>query len=221
MALFRSPHKGFVQNVRSSSVIYHPNTGVELSRTPALRAEFGVFGAEQPYMNPETGEWTTVADIRGGFFDSEAAQVQNGWSDDERDTVEAVLRRYCSERPDLVQEIVAEHVPAPMPWETYPDNAPVDIVTFAPKLSLVPEVVRYERENLARPEVLEPLEKELEKLPPEEQRRAKPIFEVAPEFRGAAASSPLVLGRAPETTATGIVKSTPGLQLKSEASITL
>lgn len=220
MALFRSPHKGFVQKVRSSAAKYHPITGVEIDRIPSLRAEFGIFGAEQSFVNPETGEHSTAADIRGGFFDSAEAQKTHGWSDDERETVDTVLRRICRERPDYVQEVVAVHVPAPLPWATYGQSDAVEAAEFAVKLGLVPETLRFERENLNRPVVIEALESALLEMPEEAWDRAESRTEIPAEQLTEMDPHGVSIGAAPVMTESGIVKGTPGLVL-NPATITL
>lgn len=216
LALFRSPHPGFVQNVRAS-VTLRNSRGDPIGLEPALRAEFGVFGPEQPFTNPETGESIMVADVRGGFFDSLQAQEANGWSDEDREYVELILRQVGERRPDYVQEVKAVHVPAPLPWATYDTLTDCkEIVELAQRLSLVPETIRYERENLQRPDVLAPLEDELAGLGDEDRARAEPRSEVPAEMLEQADPQPLTVGKAPEMTDSGIVKGTPGLTLKPQ-----
>lgn len=213
--LYRSPHKGFVQKVRSSVPIRHPQSGVEVDRIPSLRAEFGVFSPETTMVNPETGAFTAVADIRGGFFDTEAAGNRNGWSEDDMTLVDLVLRKVCRERPDYVQEIVPVHVPAPLPWATYGNADAQTAARLAVELGLVPEALRYERESLNRPDTIDALETAMLEVPEEEWGRAEEVEEIPASDLEEQAPHGVRIGKAPETTDTGIVKSTPGLVLNS------
>lgn len=213
--LYRSPHKGFVQKVRSSVPIRHPQSGVEVDRIPSLRAEFGVFGTETSIINPETGAFQDVADIRGGFFDTEATGARLGWSEDDMILVDLVLKKVCRERPDYVQEIVAVHVPAPLPWATYSNADAQTAARLAAELGLVPEALRYERENLNRPDAIDALETAMMEVPEEDWARADEVEEIPASDLREQAPHGVTLGRAPETTDSGIVKSTPGLVLTS------
>lgn len=213
MALFRSPHPGFVQNVRSS-VTLRNSRGDPIGLEPALRAEFGLFGPERQILNPETGESITVADIRGGFFDSIQAQQQNKWSDEDREYVELILRQVAEQRPDYVQEVVAVRVAAPLPWATYGTLTDCkEIVELAQRLSLVPETIRYERENLQRSDVTAPLEGVLKAMG---QDDVAPLEEIPAEMLAQEQPHGVSIGKAPEMTDSGIVKGTPGLTLKPQ-----
>lgn len=214
MALFRSQFTAFRQKIRSPWTHYHPVTGVPLENHPGVYAEFGLLGAEETIVNPETGEITTSADIRGGFFDSDAAAQQFAWDDDMKLTVETVLRRELQKRPDYGEEILPVHVPAELPWPTYDQFEPEIIIRLAPELLLVPQTIAYERENLNRVDVLAPLLALLEDLSPEEQAKAKPRTSVD---LSPAKKTGIKVDTAPQTTRTGIVKSTPGLVLNPEA----
>jgi hypothetical protein len=210
VALFRSQFSAFRQKIRAPWSQHHPVTGVELHNHPGIYAEFGILGAEQTIVNPETGEVTTSADIRGGFFDSDEAAERLGWDDDLKSSAETVLRREAQQSPYLLEEIVPVHVPAAIPWPTYDTFTPEIIIRLAPELLLVPETVAYEREHLNRVDVLAPLLALLEELGPEEQQRAQPksAVDVSP-----AKKTGMKLASAPPTTRTGIVKTTPGLVL--------
>lgn len=208
MALYRSPHKGFIQNVHKGTPDRHPVTADIIGwKIPRLSADFGSLGAEQTIVNPENGRPVQVADIRGGFFDSVEAQERLGWTDDWREMVERKLDEVAASRPDYVQKVVPVHVPAPIPWVTYDELAPDDVVDLAPKLNLVAESLRYERENQNREEVVLMLETVLESagLPdplPLEEIPAEQLQQMAP--RG------VTLQPAPRSTDTGIPLDTEG-----------
>jgi hypothetical protein len=213
MALFRSQFSAFRQKIRSPWSQHHPVTGVELQNHPGIYAEFGIPGAEETIVNRETGEVTTSADIRGGFFDLDEAAERLNWDDDLKESALQVLRREAQKSPYLLEEIVPVHVPAAIPWPTYDDFDPETVVRLAPELKLVPETIAYERENLNRVDVLAPLLALLEGMDEEAQKRAraKSAIDVSPAKR-----SGMKVGPAPQTTRSGIVKSTPGLVLNEE-----
>lgn len=215
MALFRSKFSAFRQKVRSPYTIHHPITGVPLEQKPGVYAEFGVLGPEQTIVNPETGQVTTSADIRGGFFDSDEAAERLGWDADLKETVEMVLRRELQRRPEFGEEILPVAVPAEPPWPTYDMFEPEIIVRLAPELQLVPQTVAYEREHLNRVDVLAPLLAILDGLGEEEQKKAEPktAVDLSPAKRGGGVK----VGSAPQTTRSGIVKGTPGLVLNPES----
>lgn len=157
--LFFSPYAAFRVGIRSELVQYHPTTGVELSRTPALRAEFGRLGGEYSYFDQLTNKNEVGAVIHGNYFDTDAAAEEQRWSDDEKESVENRLVWLCGKRPDLIKH-VEFHAPVVMaPWPTY-DQADVDaVLTFAPAAGLAREALEYERLNKQRPAVIEALEK--------------------------------------------------------------
>lgn len=211
MALFASNHKGFVQVVRHRTPkSYNHVTGEPNEYHRRLAAEFGVFGPERQVYNPETGNMTTTADITGGFFDSVAIAEQEGWTDEEREAVEAKLRQVARERPDFVREIIAVAVAAPSPWQTFDATDAGEIVKIAETLGLVPEALRYEREHLNRPILTEPLAALVAEMDEDDQRRADPIMEIPPGALDAGIAHGVRIGKAPEMTDSGIVKSTPG-----------
>lgn len=224
MALFKSPnHKGFVQVVRHRTPKSYNNvTGEPTEYWGRLAAEFGSFGPEYSVVSPETGNTVKKAQIIGGFFDSEAAQIRHGWSDEERESVEEKLREIAESRPDYVREVVAVHVAAPAPWATFDDNEPADILKHAKALGLEPEALRYERERQARPEVMEPLAKAVAALPEGEQRRSFPLMQVPPEDLLPGQPHGVTLGRPPDFTPGGIDRATPGfVEKQSSHTITL
>lgn len=206
--LYRSPHKGFIQNVHKGTPERHPVTGDIIGwRIPRLVADFGSMGGEQTIVNPETGGHVQVADIRGGFFDSMEAQERLGWTDEWREMVERKLDEVAQSRPDYVQKVVAVHVPAPIPWVTYNELSADDVVDLAPKLNLVAESLRYERENQNREEVVVMLETVLESagLPDPE-----PLSEIPAEQLQQMPPQGVTLQAPPKSTDSGIPLDTEG-----------
>jgi len=98
-------------------------------------------------------------DARISAFDSRLAQAELGWTDDERELVEAVLVDNARKLPEDL--IVIEEIRAEPPWPTYDSfkgtkNALLkkieeDGYDFA-------AVLAYERENQNRPEIVTALE---------------------------------------------------------------
>lgn len=176
-------------------------------KIPRLVADFGSLGGEQTIINPETGGHVQVADIRGGFFDSVEAQERLKWTDDWREMVERSLEELQQIRPDYVEKVVAVHVPAPLPWPSYDTLGPDEVVELAPKLHLVAEALRYEREHLNRDEVTVMLEVELETAG---LANPGPLLEIPSDQLKPMASQGVALQPAPRSTDSGIPLDTPG-----------
>ena len=133
-----------------------------------------------------------------------------------KETVETVLRRELQRRPEYGEEVLPVHVPAALPWPTYDMFEPEIIIRLAPELELVPLTIAYEREHLQRADVLVPLLALLEGMDESEKKKAEPktAVDLSPAKRGGGVK----VGSAPQTTRSGIVKSTPGLVLNPEVS---
>lgn len=157
--VYKSKFKGFRLQTRSEAVVYHPATGVEINRVPALTAEFGVFGDEIDIpIDPEHPEDGTHrgAVITGGYFDTADAAERLGWTDEEHETIINDLDRWCTKWPEAVQLVT--RVPAGKPWPTYDDVKADQIAVLAETLGLVVEALAYEQENKARKTVVGALE---------------------------------------------------------------
>jgi len=172
--LFKSAYSDFQVLVRSEAVNYHPATGVEISRVPALTANFGQHRGEYETENYLEGGTYTGAVILGYFFDSEAAQEENGWTDEERESVEQAILRIAQREPYLVAPISMERPPAEKPWPSYDEQTAKEVVAVASGAGLINEALRYERENKGRSTLID----ELESLAPA-VRPPEPIEEVA------------------------------------------
>jgi hypothetical protein len=98
-------------------------------------------------------------------------------------------------------------VDAPAPWQTYDQTAPNRVVALAVELGLVPEALRYERENAERDEILAAL---TAAMVPDDESRAKPLERIDVPVDKPAAR----IAKAPKTTRSGIVVDTPDLVLK-------
>lgn len=97
-------------------------------------------------------------------FDSDEAQKENDWTDEERVLVEKKLL----ESPHLGSDhIELKPVPVAIPWPTYDRDTVEQVVMIARATGLVEQALKYEAQNANRAEVLEALseEPELEEAP--------------------------------------------------------
>jgi hypothetical protein len=154
--VFKSKFAGFVVKVRSEATVVHPSTGVVINKIPALRCEFGEFGAEYDFEDPD-GNMSKAADIRGHVYDTDAAAAQASppWTAEEKDTVEQVLLQWCDRWPEAIW--LHSEAPAVKPWPKYDETHHKSVPTLAEQLGLVAEAVTYEKQNKNRPEVVEKL----------------------------------------------------------------
>lgn len=162
MALYTSHYADLQVLCRPESIHYHPATGVEISRTKALVANFGSHGGEFEALDPLTQQPERHALIFGHYFDSEAAAERLEWTPEERESVEAVLDKLARDQPYLLQKVDLSRPPLPAPWPTYDQTAEKEIVQFAVTLGLVAEALAYERENENRESITKALEAAIE-----------------------------------------------------------
>ena len=156
--LFKSAYADFQVLVRSEAVQYHPATGVEIGRTRALTANFGSHGGVFNAPDPLTGEITEHSMVFGHYFDSDAAQQERGWTDDERESVEAAILKIAREQPSLVAQVIIEIPPAPKPWPSFDEQTAKEITAVAIQAGLVSQALAYERENKNRSTLVSELE---------------------------------------------------------------
>ncbi len=215
MAYYVSPYKNYCQVVRHRTPLRWDVSGsTVLEWQERLAAEFGTLGDEQAVLNPLTGEMTLVADIRTGVYDTLEAQKQNGWTDDERLLVEWKLDEVAAKNPAFVRKLVPQHVAAPAPWQTYDSTGADRVAAVAAELGLVPEALRYERENLNRVTLVAALEAA---LAPGDEGRAAPLEEIVMDVPTSTPEAPAArMGKRPRTTASGVMADTPGLEVKGE-----
>lgn len=175
--LYKSAYSAFQMLVRSEAVHYHPATGVEIGRTKALTADFGDHRGTFNFENPLTGQNEEHAMIHGHYFDTEAAQEREGWTDEERESVEAALDKLAREQPYLVAKIEFEQPKAPKSWPTYDEMSPSDVARLAVTMGLSEQALAYERENLNREDVIKKIE---DAAPKQEPLAAVAAAEEAP-----------------------------------------
>jgi len=119
-------------------------------------------------------------DYRISAFDSRLAQVEHGWTDDERELVERVLLRECELMPQDL--FVIEEARAEPPWPNY-DSFAGNRTQLLKKLVEdgfeLSEVLRYEQETQNRPEIVAMLEKAVD-----EDLVSAPVEELEEELVG-------------------------------------
>jgi hypothetical protein len=98
-------------------------------------------------------------DARISAFDSRLAQAEHGWSDEEREAVEALLTKNAEYLPEDLIRIERERLSPP--WPSY-DQFSGTRQQLAQKIEEdgydVVDVLAYERENQNRPEIVAALE---------------------------------------------------------------
>jgi hypothetical protein len=133
---------------------FYPGDMRPLERELAL-ASFQFNGSYQA-----EDEVTTIPpDYRIGVFDSIQAQIASGWSDEERILVEETLRTQADLYPSDV--LIVPEVRAKPPWPRYDDFGETTSALIAKIIEdgySFEDVLTYEHENQARPEVLAALE---------------------------------------------------------------
>jgi len=159
--LYQSAYLNFQHIVRSETIYYHPASGMETSRIKGLVASFGLPGSEFSIVNPLTGETERHAEIRGGFFDSDAAKEQQGWTDEEHDIVVESLNKLCVQQPTVCARVEQEIYAPVKPWPTYDETHHKTIPVLAGQLGLVELTLAYERENRNREGIIAALEEQL------------------------------------------------------------
>lgn len=166
---FISPHRGYAINIRNPVQV--PDKYGQMNEVEkGLVASFDISSSPKDW---EIDQAEKSLDFRGmpveehteeaipvylrlSVFDSEQAQIHNGWTDEERRVVEEKMLRL--QHP---QEFILSAKPAvPAPWPAYDTiTIPVKIKKTVAELGYDPQtVIEYERDNANRPEVLAALE---------------------------------------------------------------
>lgn len=175
--LFISPHPLYqILGIVNEQDVYHPTNGKYLRTEPAVNAEFfhsspPQWATEQALANPRfQSAWNALPDgamkqAYIGVFDTEAAQVANGWSDETREYVEEFLLSY----PDYGLSYVKAELPEELlnkPWPNYDETHHMKIVKIAKETGTDLQVaLDYERKHKARPRVIEELEAAIDVAP--------------------------------------------------------
>lgn len=166
MARYYSKYANFTANVLKERIPRHPVTGDLMidQKVDAVRAEFGEWGPEVDVPLPGTDydadgnplQSQKGAVMRGHYFDSEIAQKQKGWTDEQ---TEAVVRRldYIAENMPSLCERMTE-AKAEAPWPTYDTMHHNSIAGFAQQAGMIEQAMLYERQNKNREHVLQQLQ---------------------------------------------------------------
>jgi len=162
--LYQSSYAALQVIVRGGHDVIHPVTGTPMDRVKPLIADFGTHGSEYNAINPLSGEIERHGDIRGFFFDSDSAAEQRDWTQDEHDSVVAVLDKLCLEQPFIVAKVEEISVAALKPWPTYDETHWKTIPVLAAQLGLTQVALAYERENKNRETVTSALEAGLQPI---------------------------------------------------------
>jgi hypothetical protein len=150
-SLFRSRYAAYQLLVRSERKIWDATGSVIIDTVPALTAEFAKHLGEFDWED-DTGATRKGADIRGHFFDLDAAAEENGWSDTDKELVRSALLRMCQIAPGDVWVHEAARIPAP--WPTYDTTHHNKIPALAEELGLLDEAIAYESQNKNRESVI-------------------------------------------------------------------
>jgi hypothetical protein len=139
--------------VQGQDPILHPHTGSVIGHKKEISAEFFVTGPEfipkdehgDPIAHDMDGSPFATANVRGHYWDSNAAQEANGWTDEEREAAEAQVLYFCRTQPALVWKLEDPVLSAP--WPTFDDQTDKVAVSFAVEAGLAKEALAYARQQ--------------------------------------------------------------------------
>jgi hypothetical protein len=165
---FVSQYPGYRHGVRDEVPEHLGHDGMMVPAVRPLEAQFGRGGLTPEAITEAKAkltfhglmEYESGDDLdpiyRVSVFDSEIAQLQEGWSDDETALVVNMLRASNENGTAYVEIIPA---PATIPWGNYDDiDDPDKVVEIALTIGAdVDEIIRYELENQNRERWLEAL----------------------------------------------------------------
>jgi hypothetical protein len=167
MARFVSQYLKFSHGVRDSVPSHMQGNGQMSAEVRGLEAEFTHNGAtpKDALVAKSSMKFTGVPQDEAGndidpayrisVFDSEAAKLANGWSDDEEELVINVLRA-SGDLGRAFVEITPEPIEAP--WPNYDQTDPEEIVKVAGLINADMELaLAYEKDNQNRPGVIDAL----------------------------------------------------------------
>lgn len=152
--------QGHQEICRSYKPIYSAD-GTVIDEIRELNAEFGVYGNQYRYIDPDTQREETGSEFRGGYFNLDQQAEDKGWTDDEKEIVARHLTRLAENGRGQFTLYSRPKVGAP--WPTYDETHHSKIVDLATTLGLVSEALLYEEQEKARPSVVEGLRAALAK----------------------------------------------------------
>lgn len=148
----------FYTIVQAAEPIRHPTTGDIIGRKKELIAEAAIHGKEIDVVGPD-GSTIKVGNIHGHYIDTAQQAIDKGWTDEERERVEAQLDFWCEEQPAQIWHL--EEARVPVPWPTYEEMQWKEIVATAAATGQLAEALQYERQNKARTGIIDALEARL------------------------------------------------------------
>jgi len=164
MARFVSQYLKFSHGVRDESPSAMGLDGKMTALVPRLEAEFTHNGItdKDVFIAKATFNFVGIPEDEAGnpidpsyrvsVFDSEAAALANGWTEEEEQLVCDALRRHMEYGSALV-EILPE--PTEAPWPNYDQTDPEKITEIAVGIGADLELaLQYEKENAAREGVI-------------------------------------------------------------------
>src|SRR5215471_17286040 len=99
MPLYQSAYAALYFIIRPGHDILHPVTGTKIDSVKDIVADFGTHGRTFNAENPLTGEVEEHVQIRGFFFDSDAAAERLAWTEEEHESAVIALDNLCREQP--------------------------------------------------------------------------------------------------------------------------
>jgi hypothetical protein len=167
---------GYQMFIRDEQREYFPDGRSRLLK-PSLVADFGEQAlAVETYdgtVDEDLGGGTYVSPRGGGYLDTELAQKDNGWTDEEREFVEARLLEAAENgpnageyrtmpphlRPPSFGDVKLYEEPVPVaPWPTYDKIHHNLVASKAHELGLSGAALAYETRTKNRPSVVEKLQ---------------------------------------------------------------
>lgn len=159
--------------IRDQKIHYTPKGDVDHVEKP-LAVKFKHAGNVPPYAREAVSRlanWGVGLGehedpfTRCGAVDTEAEQIEQGWTDEEREVVENALMKAGS---NGIEYIIVEAPATVAPWSKYDEiegeQAADEITYYSEKLGIDPGTIRqYELENQKRPEVIAAMDRLVEK----------------------------------------------------------
>jgi hypothetical protein len=175
--------------VREPEIAYYGD-GRQRQVRPGVYVDFGEQALGLETYAGWDGEQPFTQIRGGGYFDSEVAQRDKGWTDEERKAAEERLLELAEngpradyfltlpsrDRPPGFGDVRIYERPKPTaPWPAYPDVPAAKVAKLAAEMGLAREALTYEERLLEedrRPAVLAELQKEVRRLDDEEKLTA-------------------------------------------------
>ncbi len=154
---------GYVLIVRDEKVEYH--NGQKIILKPVLKVDFGIYGqsgtATDDKDSPITqfGGRMLVADVRGGFIDTDEMAQRERWDDEDKAAILFALNDAATNRYNPAFGEVTLYSPPKLspPWPAYDDQDVEQILVIAEQTGLIEAAISYEARTAKRSELVEAL----------------------------------------------------------------